>query len=517
MVDEVVLSFVGELGPYLGVFNSSNCSNLTFRNVGTYALPVDVNAANAPAYIYQDSGNNDGIRVQRCYLEATRLAPFIGVNTSKNISYENCNGTIGSVQTTSINTQIKGMRTASNSITGAASVYGSHFFDLFESNTLGRVWLAFNEPTAFTAFQYEAILLGAGAGFTSAGQIVMPNLNDQIIFTMGYFAIGHTAFNNSAPVLTGTNTGNFSYEYDIDTGAGFSGVYKTLTAANLITETLVPSTGFKLKYRITTTVANASNALTHIRVNTNSTSLAQEAALYPLDISVITISGLRANSRVQIFDVTNTVELFNAIVAGTTLVFPAPFVANYTARIRVMNAAAASADLFIELSDTVTINGLSRSLSPQIDSVYVSNAIDGFLVTGIAIVDNLFLVEINSSSLSWSTIYAYGVFWLYSAQGIRDEGQFVEALNQANYIFTDFKIKNVSNPSVPLTIVNGWGRDSVTGLTTTMIDNMGGTIFSNPDLVIPFSSGSGLSAAQDATLSKIDLIKGNTDLIPAAL
>jgi hypothetical protein len=510
MVDGVILSFVGELGPYLGVFNSSNCSNLTFRNVGTYAVPVDVNASAAPAYIYQDGGNNDGVRIQRCFLEATRIRPFIGLNTSKNITYENCNGAGSPVQTLSANTQVKGMRTASNSTIGGVSVYGSHWFDIFEDDTQGRVCLAFNEPTAFTASQYEAVLLGAGAGFTSAGQIVMPNIGDQIIFTMGYFAIGHTAFDNSAPVLTGANFGNFTLEYDIDTGSGFSAVYKTLDAANLITETLNPTIGFRLRYRITTVTANVSNALTYIRVNTDSTSADQEAALYPLDTSAITISGLRANSRVQIFDVTNTVELFNEIVAGTTLTLTAPFVANYTARIRVMSAAAATADLFIELSDTVTINGLSRSVSPEIDSVYVSNAIDGFSVTGIAVVDNLFLVEINSPSLSWSTVYAYAVSWLYSAQGIRDEGQFVEATNQANYIFTDFKIKNVSNPSVPLTIVNGWGRDSATGLTTTMIDNTGGTIFSNPDLVIPFSSGSGLSAAQDLTLSKIDTLTENS-------
>lgn len=509
MVDGVILSFVGELGPYLGVFNSSNCSNLTFRNVGTYAVPVDVNAAFAPAYIYVDSGNNDGIRVQRCFLEATRLAPFISVNTSKNITFENCNGTIGSVQVLSVNTIIKGMRTASNSVVGGASVYGSHWFDLFENNTQGRVWLAFNEPTAFTASQFEAALLGAGAGFTSAGQIVMPNLNDQIIFTMAYFAIGHTAFDNSAPVLTGANLGNFSFEYDIDTGAGFSGVYQTLNATNLSNETIVPATGFRLRYRITTTNASPTNALTYIRVNTDSTSVAQEAALYPLDTSVISLSGLRAGSRVQIYDVTNSAELFNEVVAGTTLSYSAPFVADYTARIRVMYATAATADIFIEFSDLVTINGLNRSVVPKIDSVYVANAINGFTVTDISIVDNLFLVEVDTPTLSWATIYAFGVAWLHSLAGIRDEGQFVEALDQANYIFTDFKIKNVSSPSVPLSITNGWGRDSVTGLTVTMIDTTGGTIFSSPDLVIPFSSGSGLSAAQDLTLSKIDTLTEN--------
>lgn len=511
MVDGVILSYVGELGPYLGVFNSSNSSNLTFRNVGTYAVPVDVNAAAAPAYIYADGGNNDGVRVQRCYLEATRIAPFKGVNTSKNITYENCNGTIGSVQTLSVNTVIKGMRTSSNSVIGGASVYGSHWFDLFENDTQGRVWLAFNEPTAFTASQYEAILLGAGAGFTSAGQIVMPNVGDQIIFTMPYYAIGHTAFDNSAPVLTGRNTGNFSYEYDIDTGAGFSEVYKTLNAANLITETLVAATGFKLKLRITTTTANASNALTYIRVTTDSTSVAQETALYPLDTSTISLSGLRAGSRVQIYDSTNSTELFNEVVAGTTLSYDAPFVANYTARIRVMYATAATADEFIEFSDLVTVSGLSRSVVPKIDSVYTVNAIDGFTVAGITIDDTAMLLKIDDGTLSWGQIYAYETAWLFSAAGIRDEGRFITAIDSANYLLDNFKIKNISSPTAPLILIGGWGRDSVTNETITIIDTSGGSIFSNPDLVVSFATGSGLSPSEQVTLSKLDTLH-NTDL-----
>ena len=503
-VDGVILSFVGELGPYLGVFQAANCSNLTFRNVGTYAVPVDVNAAFAPAYILVDSGNNDGVRVQRCYLEVTRTNNFLTSSASKNISIENCSGTTGAAQILSANSSVKGVRTSSNSTIGGISVYGSHWFDLFDSDTQGRVWLAFNEPTAFTASQFEAVSLGASAGFTSAGQISMPNLGDQIIFTMPYFAIGHTAFDNSAPVLTGANTGNFSYEYDIDTGTGFSAVYKTLNAANLITETLVPATGFKLRYRITTVTANAANALTYIRVTTDSTSVAQEAALYNLDTSTISLTGLRAGSRVQIYDITNSIEIFNEIVPGTTLSYAAPYFADYTARVRVMYATAATADIFIEFSDLVDSVGLSRMIFPEIDSVYVANGVDGFSITDISIVDNLFLVEVDTPTISWGNIYAYGVAWLFSAAGIRDEGQFVEALDRANYVFTDFKIKNVSFPSIPLSITGGWGRDSVTDLTVTMIDITGGTIFSSPDLVIPYASG--LSAAQDATLSKIDTL-----------
>lgn len=510
MIDGVILSYAADLGPYLGVFNASNSSNLTFRNVGTFNSPVDVNAAQAPAYIFQDSGNCDTIRVQRCYLEATRTNNYVTLNTSKNITIDNCLGTVGSVQNASNNTLTRGLRTASNSVVGAVAVYGSHWADSFDSDILGRVWLAFNEATAFSASQYQAISLGVGAGFTSAGQIVMPNIGDEIIFTMPYFCIGHTAFANIAPTLTGTNTGNFAYTYDIDTGSGFSGSYKTLNAANLSAEIISPSVGFKLKFRIVTVTFNAGNALTYIRVSTVSTAVAQAAALYPLDLSTIKLTGLRAGSRVQIYDTTNSVELFNDIVAGTSLSYEAPYVADYSARVRIMYATTSSADVFIEFSDTVTINGLSRSVVPKIDAIYVANAINGFAVTGIAINDAALLIETLSGTFSWSQIYAYETAWLFSAVGIRDEGRFITAIDNANYKLDNFKIKNVSSPSVPLIITGGWGRDSVTNQTSTLIDVTGGTIFSNPDLVISFATGSGLSPSEQATLSKIDTLTENS-------
>jgi hypothetical protein len=505
-VDGVILSYAADLGPYLGIFNASNSSNLTFRNVGTFAAPIDVNAAAAPAYIFQDSGNNDTVRVQRCYLEATRINNYITLNTSKNITFENCLGTVGSVVTASVNTLAKGIRSASNSVTGQLAIYGSHWFDLFDSDLQGRVWLAFNEPTVFSADQYEAVLLGAGAGFTSAGNISMPNINDEIIFTMPYFAIGHTAFDNSAPVITSVNPANFTLTYDINTGSGFTGTFKTLNAANLITETISPSIGFKLKIKALVVTANATNSLTYIRVTTDSTALAQQNNLYPLDTSTITITGLRAGSRVQVYDVTNTSELFNAIVAGTTLTLSAPFVANYTARVRVMYSTAITADEFIEFSDLVTVNGLSRSVTPKLDPVYINNGVDGFGVVGIAINDAALLIEADDGTFSWADIYAFETTWLFSEVGIRDEGRFIQAIDSANYLLENFKIKNISSPTAPLVITNGWGRDSVTNQTITLIDVTGGTIFSNPDLVISYATGSGLSPSEQATLSKLDTL-----------
>lgn len=483
--------------PYLGLFSASNCSNLTFRNAGTPSAPIG-GSTNAPANIFVDSGNNDGVRVQNCALTATRTGLWTTVNTSKNLTFENLRGTVGAVVTASVNTLGKGSRATSNSVTGQASVYGTHWFDMFYNDTTGGIWLAFNEPTAFSADQYEAVSLGVGAGFTSAGQIVMPNLGDQIIFTMPYYVLGVTALANSAATLTGTNTGNFSYEYDIDTGSGFSGSYQTLNGANLSAESVSPTTGFKLKFRITCTTANASNALTYVRINTVSTLVAQQAALYPQDYATIELTGMVAGSRVQLYDTTNNAELYNAVVSGTSLTYATPYTADFNCRVRVMKQATVTAYEFVEFTESVTIDGVSRAITQTLDAVYNTNAIDGGTVTGITIDDGALLVEFDTGTITWAQIYAYETYWLMTEEGIRDESRFMEAIDPANYLMTDFKIKNISDPTAPLTITGGWGRDSVTGETVTLIDNTGGTIFSNPDLVIAYETsggGGGASAA----------------------
>jgi hypothetical protein len=494
--------------PYGALLSMSNCSNVTLRNAGTFSSRIG-GTVNPPSVIIADGGNNDTVRCQRVYLSATRTSISTTANSSKNISLDHCYGTNGAVQFNSNNTIFKGVRAASALVTGQASVYGSHWLDIFLSDTVGSIAVRFNEPTAFSADQFEVVSSGPNFGFTSAGQLVMPNVGDEIVWTMPYFSLGHVSFNNNAPVVTGSNTGNMALSYDIDTGSGFSGTYKNLTAPNLETETITPNNGFKLKIRALTTVANSGNALTTIRVITNSTAIAQESNLYPLDFATISLSGIRPGSRVQIYDLTNTAEIFNQIVNSDSLAFSAPFLGEYLARVRVMFATSATADQFIEFQDLVTINGLSRSVSPEVDSIYTQNGVDGFSVTGIAIDDSALLLEIQDGVLTWADIYAYETAWLTTEQGIRDEGRFIEAIDSANYLLSGFKIKNVSSPSAPLVITGGWGRDSVTNQTVTLIDTTGGTIFSSPDLVVSIAIGSGLSPAQDATLSKLDALTEN--------
>lgn len=310
---------VANVHPYGGIFTFAASSNLKLRECGSRSTVLSGGSSNNPAYIFNDGGNNSNVQISRVYMQPTRTAPSVTLNSTTGLIVENVLGDFAdTVTTASLNTKVRG-GSGTNTTTGQSSVYGTHFADGFTSDTLGRLWLALNEPTT-TTDDFVTIVSGNPA-FTSAGGLSMPTLGDQIIIEMEYFALGHTAFRNVAPTLTGTNTGNHTIEYQIDVndGNGYNGTWNTLNATNLSAETIDPANGFKLKYRITTATASTTNLLSYIRIDTDSTLVAQSGNLYPLTVANATFSfsGLEVGTEVVLFDNGGT-EIVREAIAGTT-------------------------------------------------------------------------------------------------------------------------------------------------------------------------------------------------------
>lgn len=548
--------------PFLSLFYSINSSNISFRNAGTRSSPLAVaSAALGPQYCVHDAGVNTNILAQRIYLEHSRTRAFLTVNTSKNSRFESVHGTVGPLQILSLNTLVKGARATSHVVTGGLAVYGSYFFDMFESDTSGRICFAMNEPTSFNEDFVTLTLTGSNGGFTSGGQVSMPNIGDELIMEMSYFALGHTGFDAVSPLFTGTNPRNFIYEYDIDKGSGFSGTFSnlmkiktrsagggsgtstvTISASNspmpdigdfvfapagtqipagttvtdvtgqvitvsnnftanltgdiyfmkdILDEVISPSAGFKFKLRIITTDELNANAITYLSINTTSTLIAQSNNLYPLDFATINLFDFQIGSRIQIYNLTDNVEIYNSIPVGNTLVFTEVYTGDKEYRVRCMYQDGADANEFVEFIENFTVNGFSRGITQINDDIYIANGIDGSEVAGITIDDSALLINIDTGIITWQEIYAYETYWLYTEEGIRDEERFINAIDQANYSIEKFKIKNVSDPSAPLVILNGYAKDSVTGQAIDLIDTSGGTIFMAPDRVIPFSTSGG--------------------------
>lgn len=262
----------------------------------------------------------------------------------------------------------------------------------------------------------------------------------------------------------------------------------------------------------------------------------------------VTITGLTANSRVQLYDNTSSTELYNAVVAGTSLVWTdsSPASASRSIRLRVAYCTSSTANQFIDQTIgtcgiTSTDSSISYLVNPTVNSVYIANLIDGTSISDCSITGTSLHVDINTGSTTWQHIYAFMTYWLYTSGGIRDQYLEMTAIDQTNYVFLtahgSFKVKNVTSPSVPLLITGGNAAPD-TGAVTDILDTTGGTIFCIEETVVPFtySTGSGLSTAEHNKLFSIPqdvwdtptssittsgsvglTIKNNVPLIPGTL
>lgn len=298
-VDGVNFMGLTNVHPYNGIMSMSACYDGTLRNIGTYASPLSMGSANASGVLLNGAGNNDGIRMQRLYVSNTRTGPWAFVNSDNGIEIQDVKADYADTSViASLNTIAKAV-SLTGATTGQTSVYGTHWKDGFTSATVGKIEILCNEPTVESAAQC-AITSGLPQ-FNSAGQVALTVVGQQVTWEMPHFAKGHTALANLAATLTGTNTGNVTYEFQCDKGAGYGGSWLTLNAANLTAQGAIdPAIGVRLKVRATCATANAGNLLTNIAIPTVTTSVAQGGNPYALDVLTLTLTGLPAGTDIVI-------------------------------------------------------------------------------------------------------------------------------------------------------------------------------------------------------------------------
>ena len=284
-------------GPYNGLVSVSACYDTLVKNIGTSTVAPLVMDNTVTNVGVNGAGNNDGVTIKRMFLSGTRGGPYQFVNSDTNILIENVMGDYADTSVMAgLNATMKNVGITS-ATTGQVSVYGTHWITRFTSTTAGFAEVLCNEPTSSSAAQ--CFVSGGAPQFNSSGSLLLTKAGDQVTWEMPFFAVGYTAFTNTAPTVTGTNVtftsgstwGNHTIEFAINTGSGY-GAWLGLNAANLIAQTFNSTTGFKLKFRATTLTVNAGNVITNIRVALTTTSSDQQTKLYPLSVNTITFTGL---------------------------------------------------------------------------------------------------------------------------------------------------------------------------------------------------------------------------------
>lgn len=296
VVNDVLLP-TAAVGPYTALVTINGSYSTTVQNIGTAASPRVLNASVTGLGV-NSVGNSDGIKMKRVYLSNTRTGPWVFVNSDSNIVIENCAGDYADTSVMAgLNAVVKNAALTA-ATTGQISVYGTHWLTRFTSATAGFAEIVCNEPTAQSGTQCQ--VTAGSPQFNSSGMVLLTKVGDQIVWEMPFFAIGYTAFTNTAPTITGTNVtfssgstwGYHTLEYQVDTGSGYGGSWLPLNATSLIANTFNSTTGFKLKIRATCLTASATNQITNLRVALTTTTNDQNTKLYPLSVNTVTFTGL---------------------------------------------------------------------------------------------------------------------------------------------------------------------------------------------------------------------------------
>jgi hypothetical protein len=215
----------------------------------------------------------------------------------------------------------------------------------------------------------------------------------------------------------------------------------------------------------------------------------------------VTVDGPVAGSLVQLYDIISDAQVYLGTPASYPFTWtdPAPYASDRQIRIRVAQVDGATAKAFVDQTigtATYATPALSVLIAQENNTTYNANGVDGNTVTGVSIVDGTLLVELDAGGWAWDgdtflvplpDLYAYQVAWLATEAGIVDEGSFIDAPDTANYTFENFKLKNVTSPTKPITIIGGYAKDATTGRSATLIDPTGGVICFAPDHVVPYA------------------------------
>jgi len=211
---------IPNIHPYFGIVTCTAVNDIEIRNIGTPTARIEGGTVNAMAIFFAGSTATN-IKLRRCYFQNLRTGLFTVPNTVQGMTIENVwgDGNDATVFSGLAVTPKGGYWLPSNGVSTA--VYGTHVSDCFTSNDNGRFQFMCNEALASTTDQ---ITITAGTPrFSSAGTVQMPTVGDQVTWTMPYFAIGHTGLGGQALTsVIGINQPSMDYDYQIDTGAGFS-------------------------------------------------------------------------------------------------------------------------------------------------------------------------------------------------------------------------------------------------------------------------------------------------------
>ena len=277
---------------------------------------------------------------------------------------------------------------------------------------------------------------------------------------------------------------------------------------NLTYNTNTPITVTFTDCNVTGTVSNSGSGLVSI-TKVNTTIGATGSNVLGQQFANISAPNLLSGSRVRLYNVTDSVEIYNAVLSSAGFSYDYSWTANKTMKLIATYQNGTTAKLAVEATGVVTINGLQFLNSQEDDTIYNGYALDGSAITKFQAdyVNNQIDLRIATDFLA-TELYAWWVYNLTTINGIRDFVGGITAEDAANLRI------NASIISVKL--------DNITATDLIQTDNI--RIYRSDSVypvVRPTSGGGGINVnwqnqvyVADLDSSAIERILINTNLIP---
>ena len=222
----------------------------------------------------------------------------------------------------------------------------------------------------------------------------------------------------------------------------------------------------------------------------------------------VTVPAIISGSRVQLWNLTDSVELDNSVCGSGGYIFNTTYSDDKLVRVRASYCSGTTAkDEFLAVG-TLSSNGLSVSGSQTDCAVYNLNAVDGSTVTEFSSDYTHILIDISDpdGTTTLSRLYAWYHYILTTDNGIRNFFGAMSAADTSNYLIdqtvTDLHLDNIS--ALPVRVIGGYlsRKDG-----STVIASTSGSIQMDPSKAyivngLTISDIESLNLATEATAQK---------------
>jgi hypothetical protein len=265
------------------------------------------------------------------------------------------------------NSVFKSVDTGASPLPADVGYFGANtnFYTVNTGTTTGLMGILMNQKTS----ENTNYVLDGDAIFYN-GRLYLLNSGDNIIFTWSHRVFGVTAFPSGGTyTISGSGTSNYTVEYDIDTGSGYSGSWTALSMANLSGESITASTGFLFKVKITATATSSSNYISRLDW---STTVDRTNYLYPEDYVTVTLQNVADGSSYWVYNDTDgslvgsgtqsgtaDIDIENVAYSGTS----------ETLTVRVRKSSASPKYKNFQTNATLTANGANVYVSQVPDTI----------------------------------------------------------------------------------------------------------------------------------------------------